>query len=127
MMGRTGAPVTVALRGQAPLAPAVQVVLYRIAQEALNNVARHAEATQVEVDYDAEPGRARLSIRDNGCGFDVEAVTRDHFGLQNMRERAAAIGAEVEIVSQPGAGTQVTVEWREEHGDGRETGSSPDR
>jgi signal transduction histidine kinase len=128
LTGRTGVPVNVTIGGQVTLPAAVQVALYRIAQEALNNIARHAEATLVEVQYHSEPGRVRLSIRDDGRGFEVDQVVRDHFGLQNMRERAAAIGARLEVVSQPGAGTQIAVEWQEEHGDaGRETDPRPDR
>ncbi|MFO7698837.1 MAG: GAF domain-containing sensor histidine kinase, partial [Anaerolineae bacterium] len=113
LAGRTGVPVTVTVEGKIALPAAVQVALYRIAQEAVNNISRHAEATQVEVRYQVEPGRACLSIRDNGRGFAVDQVERDHFGLQNMRERAGAIGARLEIVSQPGAGTQIAVVWEE--------------
>ena len=118
LTGRTGIPVTLDVAGRIKLPAAVQAALYRIAQEALNNIARHAQATQVAVGYDAEPGWARLSISDDGCGFDVAGVGRDHFGLQNMHERAAAIGSSLHIESQPGAGTQIVVEWWEEQRDG---------
>jgi signal transduction histidine kinase len=128
LTGRTGVPVSLTVEGRTTLPAAVQVALYRVAQEALNNIARHAEAAQVEVRYHSEPGRAHLSIRDDGRGFEVDQVERDHFGLQNMRERAAAIGARLEIVSQPGAGTRIAVEWQEEHGDASsEPDPRPDR
>ena len=113
LTGRTMIPVELALDGQETLPAAVQLALYRIAQEALNNVARHSEATRVELRYSAEAGRAVLTIRDDGRGFDVEQVERDHFGLQNMRERANAIGAQIEITSRPSAGTQIVVKWQE--------------
>jgi signal transduction histidine kinase len=117
LAGRIGALVNLTVEGQVTLSPAVQVALYRITQESFNNIARHSEATQVEVHYHSEPGRVHLSIRDDGRGFEVAQVVRDRFGLRNMRERAAAIGARIEIVSQPGAGTQITLEWQEEHRD----------
>jgi len=118
LTGRTGIPVTLDVREPVKLPVAVQAALYRIAQEAQNNIARHAQATRVAVCYHAEQGRAHLSIGDDGCGFDVDCVGRDHFGLQNMRERAAAIGGSLHIVSRPGAGTQIIVEWREGQRDG---------
>lgn len=128
LTGRTGVPVALDIGGQIALPAAVQVAFYRIAQEALNNIARHAEATQVEVQYRSEPSRARLVIRDDGRGFEMDKVTQGHFGLQNMRERAAAIGAGLEIVSQPGTGTEIAMEWQEEAEDARrETDSRPDR
>jgi len=131
MTGRTGVPVAVTAEGQATLPPTVRVALYRIAQESLNNAARHADAGQVEMRFTRAPGRATLSIRDDGRGFDVERVPQGRFGLENMRERAAAIGATIEISSQPGAGTQVTVDWQEqleERGNDRsEADSGPDR
>lgn len=126
LTGRTGAQVTLELEGQAVLPPAVKAALYRIAQEALNNIARHADATQVGIHYHAAPGQVRLLIRDDGCGFDANSVVRDHFGLQNMRERAAAIGARLGITSQPGAGAHIVVEWAEEQANAGETDPCPD-
>jgi signal transduction histidine kinase len=120
MTGRTGVPVTVVAQGECAIPPAVQLAFYRIAQEALHNVAKHADATQVEVEFRCEAGRLRLSISDNGCGFDVNDVPPGHFGLGIMRERAAAIDADFQLESQPGKGTRVTVDWREE-----ERGSLP--
>jgi signal transduction histidine kinase len=96
----------------APL-PEVKVALYRIAQEALNNVVKHAQADRATVDLRATAKGLRLSIRDDGYGFDLEEIPQGHFGLGNMRERAEAIGAALEIESQPGRGTQVVVTWRD--------------
>ena len=88
----------------------VQVGLYRIAQEALNNVVKHAKATQAVVTL-RQGETVRLTVADNGAGFDPGAVTADHLGLKIMRERAEAIGAKLSIYSEPGDGTQVSVVW----------------
>jgi nitrate/nitrite-specific signal transduction histidine kinase len=101
------------------LSPDVHVALYRIAQEALNNVAKHARARQVDVvlrhTNHAEDGGARveLCISDDGCGFDTTCVPPDRLGLSIMRERAQAIGAELRIESKTDTGTQVSVVWKE--------------
>ncbi len=94
-----------------PRLPAdVQVGLYRIAQEALNNVVKHAKATQAVVTL-RQGQTVRLTVADNGAGFDPGAVSADHLGLKIMRERAEAIGAKLTIYSEPGDGTQVSVVW----------------
>jgi signal transduction histidine kinase len=111
MTGRTGVPVSVSVDVQCPLPAEVQVALYRIAQEALNNAAKHAEASQVDVLFQCEENRATLSIRDDGRGFDVGNIPPGHLGLGIMEERASAIGAALEIVSAPGEGTTVYVDW----------------
>jgi signal transduction histidine kinase len=125
MTGRTGVPVSVSVAvdrdGQADMQcslPAeVQVALYRIAQEALNNVAKHAEASRVDVHLECEPSRATLAICDDGQGFDAQNVPPGHFGVRIMRERAASVGAELEIESEPGRrGTRVSVVWTEDDG-----------
>jgi signal transduction histidine kinase/ligand-binding sensor domain-containing protein len=111
MTGRTGVPVTVSTEGEWMFPPTVQVALYRIAQEALNNVAKHAEADRVDVHLECEPDRVALSIIDDGKGFDVAAVPPDRLGLEIMRERASAIGANLAIESRPGEGSAVRVTW----------------
>jgi signal transduction histidine kinase len=88
--------------------------LYRIAQEALNNVVRHAGASQAQVCLDILNGQAMLAVRDNGRGFDphvamAREINREHFGLRGIRDRAASLGGTTEIVSQPGAGATVLV------------------
>jgi signal transduction histidine kinase len=113
MMGRTGVPVSVQADVQCPLPAEVQVALYRIAQEALNNVAKHAEASQVDVRFRCDADRATLAIDDDGQGFDVDKIPPGHLGVGIMRERAAAVGAELEIESQPGSGTEVRVIWEQ--------------
>ncbi|MGL4649977.1 MAG: GAF domain-containing protein, partial [Caldilineaceae bacterium] len=94
-----------------PLPEEVQVTFYRIAQEALNNIAKHAEASEATVELSNGNGWVSLHIEDNGRGFDVGAAQPGHFGLQIMRERAVAIGAHFDIESRPGAGTRIRLEW----------------
>ncbi|HTD76163.1 MAG TPA: histidine kinase, partial [Chloroflexota bacterium] len=111
MTGRTRVPVTLTVDGQRALPPDVQIALYRMAQEGLNNVARHAEASAVALSLRAGPEGVELRIRDDGRGFDPALVPPDHFGLRIMRERADTIGATLAIASAPGRGTQVVVRW----------------
>jgi signal transduction histidine kinase len=112
MTGRTGVPVSVSADVQCPLPAEVRVALYRIAQEALNNAAKHAEASQVDVHFRCNEGRAELSIGDNGKGFDPNQVPPGCLGLGIMRERASAIGADLRVQSQLGQGTEINVAWR---------------
>lgn len=92
------------------LALEVELALYRIVQEALTNVARHAGATQVDILLEGQAGYISLIVEDNGIGFDSEAVDPSRgLGLRGMAERAAAIGATLEVESSPGAGTTVIV------------------
>jgi two-component system sensor histidine kinase UhpB len=92
----------------------VELPLFRIAQEALTNVARHAQASQVTIAHEEEGDLVRLVIADNGVGFDLSrperSEDRPHWGLMTMRERAAAVGGHCRIESHPGAGTRVVVE-----------------
>ena len=88
----------------------VEQELWRIGQEALVNVERHADATEVVVRWDVHDGVARLEVADDGSGFEVAGVVGDHYGLVGMRERADAIGAHLAIESGPGRGTKVAVE-----------------
>lgn len=92
---------------------AVKTALFRIAQEALNNAARHAHATTVAVTLRFErDGGLALEIRDDGQGFDADAaqaVADQGLGLRSMRERAAALGARLRLITAPGLGSQLTV------------------
>ena len=111
MTGRTRVPVTLTVDGQRALPPDVQIALYRVAQEGLNNVARHAVASTVAMSLRAGPQGVELGITDDGRGFDPALVPPDHFGLRIMRERADTIGATLTVDSAPGRGTQVVVRW----------------
>jgi two-component system nitrate/nitrite sensor histidine kinase NarX len=86
--------------------------MYRIVQEAFNNIAKHAGAGHVWVEVRCQPQQANLLIRDDGCGFDPHQVLPDRLGVGIMRERARSIDASFEIDSRPGQGTQVAVTWR---------------
>jgi signal transduction histidine kinase len=96
------------------LPPDVHLALYRIAQEAMNNVAKHANASSLVVDLTSSNGRVHLSVTDDGYGFDVAEVSSDHMGLVIMQERASEIGADLAITSEPDAGTTVDVTWSDD-------------
>jgi signal transduction histidine kinase len=85
--------------------------IYRVIQESMNNAARHAQAGKISVDLGAGEGKIRLSVSDDGIGFDIEAARgKKRLGLVSLRERVALIGGSVEIVSSPGKGTTVSAE-----------------
>jgi signal transduction histidine kinase len=114
---RSGVEVDVQIEGETELSPDVKVSLYRIAQEALNNVAKHSNASHAQIMLTVRPTNSGLAgrqvhlvINDNGCGFDTTISKPTHIGLDIMRERAAAIGAQLDIRSAIGAGTTVHVE-----------------
>ncbi len=117
--GRARVPVKVTVEGRCTLPDEVKVALYRIAQEALNNVAKHAGANRATVGLRCTPppdsaaggGAVELRIADDGQGFDPATVPADHLGLGIMRERAEAIGAGLTIHSQAGRGTEVIAKW----------------
>ncbi len=88
----------------------IEQELWRIGQEALVNVEKHADASAVVVRWEVHDGVARLEVADNGAGFEPAAVAGEHYGLVGMRERADAIGAQLAIESRPGSGTKVAVE-----------------
>ena len=90
---RTSTAVELTISGAAPLPAPLHVALYRITQEALNNVARHAHAAHAWVHLELAPGRARLSVSDDGEGFTDGPVAPTHLGLRSMRERAEEAGA----------------------------------
>ena len=108
---RRGAlPEAQALAGQPrPLPTDVQLALYRLAQEALNNVSKHAQARQAEVRLVWAPDHVCLEISDDGRGFDTRAIPPGHLGIGFMHERAATVGAALCIASRPQRGTMVTV------------------
>jgi PAS domain S-box-containing protein len=131
--GRTNIPVSVKIAGEHVLPAEIQVALYRICQEALNNIAKHAGARQVEIElqYESEarvdtgtsnlqagaPHQIAVSsvemlIRDNGAGFNTGNIAAPgHYGLGMMLERAEAVKAQLTVTSQPGSGTEVRLCW----------------
>jgi two-component system, NarL family, sensor kinase len=96
-----------AVNGSRPLPPRVEAALYRICQEALTNVARHAEAERAEIRLVATPDRVRLVVEDDGRGFDAPGVPEGRHGIVGMRERAQMLGGTLEVRSGSGAGTRI--------------------
>lgn len=90
----------------------VKLAIYRISQEALHNIIKHAEASQVEINLQWLADRVYLTIRDDGCGFDTQTIQAGHLGIGIIRERAAGIDAELVIQSAPGGGTFISVSWQ---------------
>ncbi len=112
-MSRKKVDVVVSVRGSRHVPAELQVALYRIAQEALNNVTKHARATRVAVALATGGARVDLWIRDNGRGFEVHDRSSDHLGLQIMHERAVTVGARLTVASRVGQGTTVHVSWKQ--------------
>ena len=113
LSGRTNLPVQVTVEGEGKLPADVQVALYRLCQEGLNNIAKHAAASQVDISLLYEQDAVELRIRDDGRGFDPEQALPGHYGLSMMHERAAAVGAALSITSQPGQGAEIVIRWME--------------
>ncbi len=130
--GRAGIPISVQVEGQAKLPPDVHIAFYRITQEALNNVVKHARARQATIrlcftreDRAETSQKARqaedagaslsvlLSISDDGRGFEPAQIPHNRLGLGIMQERAQAVGASLVIESQPGHGTAITILWEQ--------------
>lgn len=112
VVGRARVPIQIELQGEAELTVNVRVALYRIAQEALNNVAKHAEATHATILLALHPDLVELLIQDDGKGFVVDQVSGQCLGLSIMKERADEIGAKLTIRSHTGQGTLIHVSWR---------------
>jgi signal transduction histidine kinase len=100
--------VRVTLCDDEPDAPLeVKEAVYRIAQEALNNTVKHAQADGVELRLEQDAGETILEVRDDGGGFDPEGSFPGHLGLKSMRERVARLGGTLRIESAPGEGTRI--------------------
>jgi two-component system NarL family sensor kinase len=95
--------------GGRPLPVRVEASLYRIAQEAVINAVRHADAGRVEVRLVATPDRVRLTVEDDGRGFDPSQVPKGHYGLTGLNERARLLDGHMKLESSPGAGTRLEV------------------
>jgi signal transduction histidine kinase len=110
--GRTNLPVVVIVPVEITLPAETQIAFYRICQEALNNIAKHAKASRVEINLKQEDAMIELRIRDDGLGFDAnETFLGGHYGLGMMHERAEAVGALLSVTSQPGRGTELMIRW----------------
>jgi signal transduction histidine kinase len=108
---RHDVPVDLGVGQDCELPPGVHVAFYRIAQESLSNVTKHAEASQVAVELVCEAAAVQLKITDDGQGFEPNNVPAACMGLDIMRERAEAVGATLTITSQSGSGTSIIVTW----------------
>jgi PAS domain S-box-containing protein len=112
---RYGIEVEATLPAEPSLNLREKEVFYRIAQEALHNVVKHARASKVNVTLTADNGSTALEVRDNGVGFDSAQSFPGHMGLVSFAERATSIGARVAVESQPGAGTAVRLSLENGH------------
>ncbi len=119
--GRTGLKIDLSVPSDLHLPSDVNITLYRIAQEALTNIVKHAKAENVRIlcSKNGASGinthtteEIKMIIEDDGCGFEEKLIAQDHFGLYNMRERADSIDADIEISSELGSGTKITVNWK---------------
>lgn len=108
---RTGINARLVVEGALNLDESLEMALYRIAEEALNNTLKHAQASAVTITLRALPGRVILEVTDNGIGFDPQHPARQGgMGLHSMRERAEALGGRIEFHSQSGEGAQIKIE-----------------
>jgi len=110
-IGRSRLPIVLNIEGEAELPPEVQIAIYRIAQESLNNVFKYARATQVDVKLFLSASTIHFEVCDNGIGFDMSTSKPTSLGMRIMHERAEAIGAELQINSELGSGTCIEVTW----------------
>jgi two-component system nitrate/nitrite sensor histidine kinase NarX len=120
--GRTNVPVRLEVceNCEVELPNDVKIAIYRIAQESLNNISKHAEAHRVSIRYQSEGGQVELIIQDDGRGFSGSQPVGGQMGLRTLNERAKSIGAELYITSLPGKGTMVRLTWQPgQNNDGR--------
>jgi len=113
LSGRINIPVAVTVAQEVVLPAEVQVAFYRICQEALNNITKHAKASHVEIELQHDGSAVELRVRDDGLGFAKGPVRAGHYGLSMMRERAESVGAQLTVTSQPGQGTELHMQWQE--------------
>ncbi len=111
-VGRARIPVELDIVGACPIPDETKVALYRITQEALNNVVKHSNADAAWIKLICQPNQVLLSIRDDGSGFDPQKVSSEHLGLSIMEERAEQLDITLEIVTAPQQGTEITAVWK---------------
>jgi signal transduction histidine kinase len=108
---RTGLEIVVQVEEQALVPPEVHFAFYRVVQEALNNIALHASASHVEIDFSSDRERVDLIVRDNGVGFDPADTGIGRLGLSIMKDRIQNVGGSLNIISRKGDGTLIEVRW----------------
>lgn len=111
--GRANIPANINVDGRGNLPAKVQVAFYRICQEALNNIAKHARANKVEISLKYEGQVVELRIIDDGRGFNIDQAHSGRYGLTMMHERAESVGAALSVNSQPGHGTELFIKWKD--------------
>lgn len=113
--GRSRIPVNLQIHGDCELPIDVKISIYRITQEALNNIAKHANASEVHIQAKLSPEHIHMKIQDDGKGMDQGEVQSHHLGLGIMNERASSIGARLEIESTTGSGTTIDIDWQKQN------------
>jgi len=103
--------ITVRVERQDLVPPDVHFALYRVVQEALNNVVLHASASHVEIFFNSHSGQIDLTIQDDGLGFDPANIDPGHLGLSIMSDRIQNIGGTLETISRQGEGTLIKIAW----------------
>lgn len=110
----TGPEITVSIKEHRPPRPGVAVELRAILSEAVRNATEHSRATAIQIEGEVDRARGRISISDNGQGFDPSQLPKGHFGVLGMRERAAEIGGSLTVESQAEVGSRVTIAWEDD-------------
>jgi signal transduction histidine kinase len=108
---RTRAVISVTITGDRRLPEKVTLAFYRIAQETLNNAINHSMASQINIALLEEQDYVELRVQDDGRGFDPRVIQEGHLGISIMTERAARIGANLRVQSEPGKGTEFILIW----------------
>lgn len=111
LSARINIPVLVTVIGKYPLPSKVQIAFYRVCQETLYNINKHAKASQVEINLDKTGNLIELRICDNGQGFNSDQIFTGRHGLSVMHERAETINASLTVTSQSGHGTELVMRW----------------
>ena len=113
---RTHATISLSITGECALPNNVTLTFYHIAQESVNNAINHAKPNQIFITLIEGQGSVELRIQDDGTGFVPQEVPEGHLGINIMLERAAQIGANLRIISEPGEGSEVILTWSEKEG-----------
>ena len=110
---RSNAKIDLHIDSDIALDAEVKTTFYRVAQEALNNIQKHAHASHIVIVLRKNHREVTLQINDNGCGFDVNTLPTDHFGIGIMRERSELVGASLDVISAENRGTDVVLTYQE--------------
>lgn len=108
---RTGLDIVVEIGEEEPVSPEIHFALYRVVQEALNNVVLHARASRIDIDFTSSGTRIDLTIRDNGQGFNPADIETGRLGLSIMSDRVQSVGGSLQVVSEKGKGAVINIVW----------------